>query len=96
LDGKRDHFLQGERMNSEQLRQMINRILTDVEEEDIGISLLSRHYQNRDELSFFNETDREAVRQILEKLSKDSERHKTMLQDLIEFLGEKLHESRIS
>ncbi|HRK61952.1 MAG TPA: hypothetical protein PLY88_05325 [Candidatus Omnitrophota bacterium] len=83
-------------MNSEQLRQMINRILTDVEEEDIGISLLSRHYQNRDELSFFNETDREAVRQILEKLSKDSERHKTMLQDLIEFLGEKLHESRIS
>ncbi|HCM41977.1 MAG TPA: hypothetical protein DIS66_01495 [Candidatus Omnitrophica bacterium] len=83
-------------MNSEQLRQMINRILTDVEEEDIGISLLSRHYQNREELSFFTETDREAVRQILEKLSKDSERHKAMLQDLIEFLGEKLHESRIS
>jgi len=83
-------------MNSEQLHGMINRILADVEEEDVGISLLSRHYQNQDELSLFNEADRKTVYQILEKLSKDSEQHKRMLQELIDFLGEKLHESRIS
>lgn len=83
-------------MNSDQLRDLINRILTDVEEEDIGISLLSRHYQNQHELSFFNEEDRKIVFQILEKLSKDSEHHKNMLQELVEFLGERLDESRIS
>lgn len=83
-------------MNSEQLKGLINRVLADVEEEDIGISLLSRHYQNQDELSFFNETDRKTVHQILEKLSKDSEQHKKMLQELVDFLGEKLRESRIS
>jgi len=80
-------------MNSEKLRSLINTILADVEEEDIGISLLSRHYQNQDELSFFSEADRKTVHQILEKLSQDSEQHKRMLQELVEFLGEKLHES---
>ncbi len=83
-------------MKTEHIRTLINKILADVEEEDIGISLLSRHYQNQDELSFFNEMDRKIVFQILEKLSQDSQRHKQMLQELVDFLGGELNESRVS
>lgn len=83
-------------MKPEQIRELINSVLQDAEEEEIGISLLSRHYQNQDELSFFSEIDRKTVFQILEKLSKDSERHKKMLEELVDFLGKKLNEPRIS
>ncbi len=83
-------------MKPEQIRYLIKQILQDVEEEDIGISLLSRQYQNYSEISFFNETDRQTVFQILEKLSQDSERHKKMLLELVNFLGEKIDGSRIS
>jgi len=83
-------------MKPEQIRELINSVLQDAEEEEIGISLLSRHYQNQSELAFFNEIDRKAVFQILEKLSKDSQRHKQMLDELVDYLGEKLNEQRIS
>ena len=78
-------------MEPGQVRLLINRVLADVEEEDIGISLLSRQYQNQHELSLFSAEDQDKIRRILEKLSKDSERHKQMLQDLVEILGEQLH-----
>jgi HD-GYP domain-containing protein (c-di-GMP phosphodiesterase class II) len=79
-------------MEKGKIRLLINRVLSDVEEEDIGISLLSRQYQNQHELAFFNAEDQDKILKILEKLSKDSERHKQMLQELVEFLGEQLHE----
>lgn len=78
-------------MEPGQIRLLINKILADVEEEDIGISLLSRQYQNSQELSLFSVEDQDKILRILERLSKDSERHKQMLQELVEFLGEKLH-----
>lgn len=78
-------------MEQGQIRLLINRVLADVEEEDIGISLLSRQYQNQHELSLFSAEDQDKVLKILERLSQDSERHKQMLQDLVDFLGEKLH-----
>lgn len=80
-------------MDSDKIRALIKNILEDVEEEDVGVSLLSRQYQNREELSLFNEDDRQKVYQVLEKLSTDSERHKRMLYELVDFLGEKLHGS---
>ena len=83
-------------MKPVQIRALIEKLLSEVEEEDIGISLLSRQYQNQSEMSFFNSGDQEKVIQILEKLSKDSERHKQMLQDLVGFLGEKLDGPSIS
>jgi len=79
-------------MQADQVRQLINKILVDVEEEDIGISLLSRQYQTPNELDFFKDEDRKAVFQILEKLSQDSERHKKMLYELVDFLGGELRE----
>lgn len=79
-------------MEKGKIRLLINRVLSDVEEEDIGISLLSRQYQNQHELSLFSAEDQDKILKILEKLSKDSERHKQMLQELVEFLGEQLHE----
>ena len=83
-------------MESNQIRALIEKLLSEVEEEDIGISLLSRQYQNKLEMSFFNSEDQKKIVQILAKLSQDSERHKQMLQDLVDFLGEKLNEPRIS
>ncbi len=79
-------------MEKGKIRLLINRVLSDVEEEDIGISLLSRQYQNQHELAFFSAEDQDKILKVLEKLSKDSERHKQMLQELVEFLGEQLHE----
>ena len=83
-------------MEPSQIRALIEKLLSEVEEEDIGISLLSRQYQNELEMSFFNLEDQQKISQILKKLSQDSERHKQMLQDLVGFLGEKLNEPRIS
>ena len=83
-------------MEPNQIRALIEKLLSEVEEEDIGISLLSRQYQNELEMSFFNLEDQQKISQILKKLSQDSERHKQMLQDLVGFLGEKLNEPRIS
>ncbi len=83
-------------MKRDELQGMIQKILADIEEEEIGISLLSRHYQNTEELAFFKEEDRRKVFQILEKLSLDSDRHKRMLLELVDFLGEKLHGSSVS
>lgn len=83
-------------MEPNQIRALIEKLLSEVEEEDIGISLLSRQYQNELEMAFFNLEDQQKISQILKKLSQDSERHKQMLQELVGFLGEKLNESRIS
>lgn len=83
-------------MEPGQIRLLINKILADVEEEDIGISLLSRQYRSSQELSLFSAEDQEQILRILERLSKDSERHKQMLQELVEFLGEKLNGPRVS
>ena len=78
-------------MEPEQIRLLINKVLSDVEEEDIGISLLSRQYRNQHELSLFKSDDQEKTIRILEKISQDSERHKQMLQELVGFLGGQLH-----
>lgn len=79
-------------MKKEEIKASIEKLLSEVEEEDIGISLLS-FYQNQEELCFFAEMDRERVLKILEKLSKDSQRHKTILNEVIVKLETKLHEN---
>ncbi len=80
-------------MKPVQIRILIQKILAEVEEEDVGISLLSRQYQNEEELNFFSKEDQEKICLTLERLAQDSERHKKMLQKLVDFLGEQLHGS---
>ena len=79
-------------MKKEEVFEIIDKLLHEIEEEDIGISLFSTFYQNGEELRFFKEEDREAVLKILKRLSEDSKRHKTILGRIIEHLGRKVHE----
>ncbi|MBI3312825.1 MAG: hypothetical protein HYZ83_01130 [Candidatus Omnitrophica bacterium] len=78
-------------MKKEEIKTIIKKLLQEIEEEDIGISLFSTFYQNEEELSFFKEADREHVLKILKKLADDSKRHKTILEHIIRNLEDKAH-----
>lgn len=79
-------------MKKKQLKAIIGKLLTDIEEEDIGISLFSTFYQNQEELHFFKEQDREQVLKILKNLSDDSKHHKMILMKVIQHLEQKYYE----
>lgn len=74
--------------------EIIRKLLAEIEEEDIGISLLTTFYQNKDELDFFRDFDRERVQKILRALSEDSKRHKELLEKAVaELAGRNNHEN---
>ena len=79
-------------MKKEKIKETIEKLLANIEEEDIGISLFSTFYQGEEELHFFKEGDRERVLKILKKLSDDSKRHKGILARVINHLEKKVHE----
>ena len=76
-------------MKKYDIRIVIDRLLHEIEEEDIGISLFSICYQNQSELKFFKNEDREKVAKIFKKISEDSKRHKEIIEKIITHLGEK-------
>lgn len=78
-------------MKKEEIKETIKKLLQEIEEEDIGISLFSTFYQNEEDLKFFKEGDRKQVLRILKKLSEDSKRHKTILGHVIRNLENKYH-----
>ncbi len=80
-------------MNKEDIKRVIERLLHEVEEEDIGISLFSTYCQAEDELLFFKEEDRVRILKIFKRVSEDSQRHKKILMRVIEHLGKKYHEN---
>ena len=80
-------------MKKGQCRALIQQLLREIEEEDIGISLFSTFYQNKDEMHFFKEDDQERVLKILHKLSEDSKQHKGFLEKIILLLGKRIHEN---
>ncbi len=79
-------------MEKEEIKEIMDKLFREIEEEDIGISLFTTFYQNQDDLHFFKAEDRERVLKILKKLSDDSKRHKELLEKIISSLGEKLYE----
>jgi 1,4-dihydroxy-2-naphthoyl-CoA synthase len=79
-----------EKMPSWKIKEMIQKLLSEIEEEDIGISLLTTHYRDNAELAFFSEPDRGRVMEILHRLSEDSQRHKLLLGEVINCLTEKI------
>ena len=54
-------------MKKEETKEIINKLLTEIEEEDIGISLFSIFCQSENDLQFFKEEDRVRVLKILKK-----------------------------
>lgn len=77
-------------MRKERIKEIIDKLLREIEEEDIGISLFSTFYQNHEDLDFFKDGDRDRVLQVLKKLSDDSKRHKGVLKKVIYHLGQRL------
>ncbi len=78
-------------MEKERAGQIIRKLLEEMEEEDVGMSLLTTFSRERSELSFFNVRDEERVLQILEKLSDDSRRHKNILKQIVTCLERRYH-----
>lgn len=76
-------------MRKDKVKEIIERLLHEIEEEDIGISLFTICYQNEDELKFFKNEDEEKVCKILKRVSEDSRRHKEILERIITHLGER-------
>ncbi len=79
-------------IKKEELRAIMEGLIREIEEEDIGISLFSTFYQTEDELQFFKKEDREIVLKTLKRLSEDSKRHKEILRRIIFLLEKKYHE----
>ena len=82
----------GTAVKKEEIKEIMEKLLGEIEEEDIGISLSSTFYQNQEDLLFFKAEDRERILKILKRLSDDSKRHKELLENIINALGEKLYE----
>lgn len=76
-------------MKSQKTKEIIERLLNEIEEEDVGICLFTTSYQNKEELSFFKDQDRKRILEIFKKVSEDSQRHKLMIKKIIAELGEK-------
>lgn len=76
-------------MTKEKIRAMIDKLLGEIEEEEIGISLFTTHFSNEEELEFFSPTNRETVKKILTRVTEDSGRHKKLLEKIVGLLGAK-------
>lgn len=77
-------------MEKNEIEEVILRLVDEIDEEDVGISLFTTFYQNEDELSFFNTIHRERVLKILKTVSEDSLRHKEIIKTIIGELEKKL------
>lgn len=77
-------------MEKKEIKEFILRLVSEIEEEDIGISLFLTFYQNKDELSFFSPTHRDRVLKILKTVSEDSVRHKRIIETIITEMEKKL------
>ncbi len=80
-------------MHKEEMKEIMEKLLREMEEEDIGICLFSTFCQNEDELRFFKDEDRERILKILKKLSEDSRRHKGIIEKIVGEFGRRLHEN---
>lgn len=80
-------------MKTQDVDAIIARLLDEMEEEDVGISLFTTVYQIDDDLKFFSAADRKRIKGILNRLSDDSHRHKKMLEAIVMALGEARHEN---
>lgn len=77
-------------MLKKRIRALIKVLLSEVEEEDVGIGLFSIFAASAEDLSFFRQDDKERVLDILKILSDDSRRHKEMLDRIVNALGDRL------
>lgn len=77
-------------MDKKDIKAFILKLVNEIEEEDIGISLFTTFYRNEDELIFFNPAHRERILKIFKGVSEDSLRHKKMIKTIISEMEKKL------
>ena len=77
-------------MEKKEIKTFILKLVSEIEEEDIGISLFATFYQNEEELNFFSPTNRDRVLKVLKVVSEDSARHKKIIETIITEMGKKL------
>lgn len=77
-------------MDKKNIKEFILRLVNEIEEEDIGLSLFTTFYQDKDDLSFFNPVNRERVLKVLKTVADDSRRHKKMIETIISEMEKKL------
>ncbi len=75
----------------ENIKNIIDLLLVDIEEEEVGISLLSTFYQNEEELTLFSNGNKKTVMRILKRLADDSMRHKQIVEEIIDLLSKEYH-----
>ena len=59
-----------------------------LQEEEMDLFLLTLHYRNDGDLSFFPHADRKKIKKILDLLIHDTERHSELLQSILDSDGE--------
>jgi len=79
-------------MDKNEIKLIVEQLSEEMQEEDIGINLFTRHYREEAELKFFKDSDRVRVEAILERLTDDSYRHKEILKKIVKYLEAKCHE----
>lgn len=84
----------GEWMRAKRIKEIMTRLMQEMEEEDIGASLVSTFYQTDKDLMFFSHTDRERVVHILKCIAEDSLRHKKMLFEALQFLDHEINHEK--
>jgi len=58
-----------------------------LQEEELDLYVLTMHYRNDGDLSYFNESDRHRVKSIFDVLIEDTQRHAELLKSLVETGG---------
>ena len=58
-----------------------------LQEEEIDLYVLTMHYRNDGDLSYFNEPDRHRVKSIFDILIEDTQRHAELLKNILEAGG---------
>jgi len=74
-------------MKTKQIKEMLDKLLESIEEEDVSISLFSNFYQNEEELKLFSDEDKEVIKKILHQVVEDSKRHKLVVKEIMTHLA---------
>lgn len=70
-------------MDKVDLKQVVEKLLAQAENEEIGVNLLTTFYQRDEELAFFPPEEHRKVVRILKTLASDSKKHRRHLKHMI-------------
>ena len=69
------------------LDRVRERMLLLLDEEESDLYILTLHYQNHEDLNFFSGSDQVRVRKIFNILIRDTQKHRGMLESMLELMS---------